>query len=268
MYASVNDSLDINNSRSKRVLNWAATSWYCSAVIGLSAFLIYLVMHYGGRAVGMSNQPTESSFVAGDTIGNAFLIVHIGLALLVVGGGLLQLLPALRLRYPAFHRYNGRVFVCSALICSLAGQYLIFTREIPGDLIMDLGTSASGVLVWVFSFLAVTAARRGAIVQHRQWALRLFMVANAVWFFRIGLMFWLVVNQGPVGIDMETFTGPAITFIAYAQFLLPLAVLELYFWAQRSRTGLVKYMVASLIFVASFTTLAGVGAASMMMWFP
>jgi len=97
--------------------------------------------------------------------------------------------------------------------------------------------------------------------------MRLFLVANAVWFFRIGLMLWLMVNQGPVGIDMETFTGPALVFISYAQFLLPLAVLQLYFSAQASQSAYLKFTTSILIFVLALATLAGVAAASMMMWF-
>ncbi len=249
-------------------LKWAASAWYCIAVAGLMAFFLYVIVHYGGAAFGFSDTEPGTTFIEGDTLGNFFLVTHLSLALVVISGGLLQLLPSLRTRFPAFHRLNGRLFMVSAIVCSLAGQYLIFTREIPGDLIMDLGTSSAGVLVLLFSALAYMTARSRRFVEHRRWALRLFLVANAGWFFRIGLMLWFVVNQGPVGMDMETFTGPALYFISYAQFLLPLAMLELYLRAQRSENSTFKLGVALLLSISCLATLVGVGAASAMMWFP
>ena len=68
---------------------------------------------------------------------------------------------------------------------------------------------------------------------HRRWALRLFLVVSAVWFFRVMLMFWIAINGGPVGFDPKTFIGPAIDIVSFAQYLLPLAVLEIYLRVQR-----------------------------------
>jgi hypothetical protein len=248
-------------------LKMAAATWYLFAVIGLSAFFVYVISNYGAAILSDDTSKGKASFIAGDTVGNAFLLTHLSLALVVISGGLLQLLPSLRTRFPGFHRWNGRIFLMCAIACSLAGQYLIFTREIPGNLVMDLGTSSAGLLVLIFSVLSYRTARAKRFSQHRKWAMRLFLVANAGWFFRIGLMLWLVVNKGPVGIDMETFTGPALVFISYAQFLLPLAMLELYLRAQASRNNGLKLAVSGVIFIASLATLAGVGAASAMMWF-
>lgn len=257
-----------NNVFANKLLKAAAATWYAFAMLGLSAFFIYVVVHYGGALISADITNLESSFLPGDTMGNSSLIVHLSLALIVISGGLLQLLPALRNTFPKFHSWNGRLFLFGAVICTLAGQYLIITREIPGDRWMDFGISTAGLLVLVFSALAYKTARAKQFAQHRKWAIRLFMVTNAVWFFRIGLMLWFAVNQGPVGIDMATFTGPALWFIAYAQFLLPLAMLELYFAAQESANRVFKLAIATMIFVAAIATLAGAIAASLMMWFP
>ncbi len=144
----------------------------------------------------------------------------------------------------------------------------MLTREVPGSPIMDLGTSIVGVLVIIFSALAYKNIRAKRIAEHRRWAMRLFLVANSGWFFRIGLMLWLAIYQGPVGINFETFDGPFLTFLAYAQFLLPLAILQLYFVAQKSSKTSLVIGVASLIFVCALATLLAVAAATMMMWLP
>ena len=253
---------------SSKGLKLSAQAWYCSALIGLFAFSAYVMKEYGASAIGLSDKQPSSSFITGDWLGNFFLVTHLSLAIVVILGGLFQLNPWVRRRYPAAHRLNGKVFLVAAIVCSLAGQYLIFTREIPGSWIMDLGTSSAGVLVLIFSYLSFTAARNRRIDDHRRWALRLFLVANAGWFFRIGLMLWLAVNQGPVGMDMETFTGPALLFISYAQFLLPLFLLEIYLRAESSSSSSFKVAVAITLFVAFIATLAGSAAAGVMMWFP
>ena len=109
-------------------------------------------------------------------------------------------------------------------------------------------------------------ARRFAL--HRRWALRLFLVVSGVWFFRIGLTFWILLNQGPVGFDPDTFTGPALVTIAFAQYLLPLAVLQLYFHAQDRGGSRGRAVMAAGLFASTLVTAAGIVAASMMLWLP
>jgi len=103
---------------------------------------------------------------------------------------------------------------------------------------------------------------------HRRWALRLFLAVSGVWFFRIGLTFWILLNQGPAGFDPETFTGPALTTLAFAQYLLPLAVLQLYFHAQDRGGSRGRTAMAASLFAATLLTAAGIFAASMMLWLP
>ena len=99
-------------------------------------------------------------------------------------------------------------------------------------------------------------------------ALRLFLVVSGVWFFRIGLMLWIVVNRGPAGFDPVTFSGPFLTILSFAQYLLPLAVLELYFRAQRSTMAGVHVSMAAGLTVLTLVTAGGIAAATMLMWLP
>ncbi|QXP44925.1 hypothetical protein FM038_25960 [Shewanella eurypsychrophilus] len=77
------------------------------------------------------------------------------------------------------------------------------------------------------------------------WAIRLFIVMGGVWFFRIGLMLWLMIHQAPVGFDPKTFEGPFLSFLGFAQYLIPLAVAQLYFAASDSNTNSIKHMLNS-----------------------
>ena len=71
--------------------------------------------------------------------------------------------------------------------------------------------------------LAWRHARARNVAMHRRWALRTFVLVSGVWFFRVGMMLWIFLNGGPVGIG-EKFDGPFIMFWSFANYLLPLAV--------------------------------------------
>ena len=147
--------------------------------------------------------------VPGDTVGNAALAGHLLLAVILMGGGPLQLIPQVRARFPTFHRWLGRTYMLTAVASAIAGLYLIWTRPLFGTLVNNIGTSLDGILIIVFAAIALRYAIARNISAHRRWALRLFMVVSAVWFIRIGFNAWVSLTGG-AGIDDESFSGPAV----------------------------------------------------------
>ncbi len=254
----MNDTRAINPSRPVAT---AAGLWFLVAATGLAIFASYIGISYGRAALG--GPPGESRWVAGDWLGNSLLSVHLVFALLMTAIGVLQLVPALRRRLPAVHRTLGRVFMVGALLGSVSGFYLLWVKGTVGGLPMHLATSLNGVLIIAFAWLAWRAARARRFTEHRRWALRLFIVVNGVWFFRVGLMLWLMVWQAPVGFDPKTFTGPFVYALSYAQFLLPLAVLELYLRARGRSMAL-----ALTLGLLSLATAGGIFGATMGLWLP
>ncbi len=255
-----------------RLLSHSATLWFVVAAAGHFAFLVYIVGFYwlliaGGGAAGLADTHLPGGFVDGDALGNAAVIAHLLLAAIVIGGGPLQLVPAVRERFPAFHRWLGRSYVTAAVVSSIAGLYMIWTRGTAGGLANAVGITLDGILILVFAAIAVRYAIARNIVRHRRWAMRLFMVASGVWFFRIGLMGWVVLTGG-AGIDFETFTGPFLTFWGFGQYLLPLAVLELYFRAQQSTDGRLKVATSVVLLVCTLAMGIGIFAATAGMWLP
>lgn len=239
----------------------AAGLWYLVAATGLVIFASYIGISYGRAALG--GPPGESQWVAGDLLGNTMLSVHLVFALLLTGIGVLQLIPPLRRRAPALHRNLGRVFMAGAVLGSLSGFYLVWVKGTVGGTPMHLAISLNGVLIVGFAWLAWQHARARRFAEHRRWALRLFMAANGVWFFRVGLMLWLMVWQAPVGFDPKSFTGPFVYALSFAQFLLPLGVLELYL-----RTRGRGLALALTLVLLSLATAAGIFGATMAMWLP
>ena len=255
-----------------RFLASSGVLWFLAAAIGQWIFVYYVAAYYvpflaknGVSGLGSTHLP--DGFIAGDLAGNIAIATHVVIAIVIIGGGPLQLIPPLRKHFPAFHRMVGRTYMSAAVITSIAGLYMVWTRGVPGGPLAPYAISLDAVLIFIFAAIAVRFAIMRKIDQHRRWAMRLFMVVSAVWFFRIGMMFWFMATGG-VGIDTETFTGPFITFIYFGQMFVPLLVLEIYFRAQDSNSAGLKLSATLLVFLATGVTAIGTFAATMGMWFP
>ena len=260
------------NSIAHTALKTAAMGWCGAAVLGQFIFAAYVLVFYGGAATRGQfeawNKVMPHGFVAGDRAGNAAVALHLFFTVLVVGGGALQLLPWLRRHAPQVHRWNGRVYLVGAMVLSVGGVFMLLTRGTVGGPLQHFALALNALLILAFAGLAWRNAVARRFDAHRRWALRLFLAVSGVWFFRIGLMAWLVINRAPLGFDPVTFRGPFLVFLAFAQYLLPLAVLELYFRAQQHGSPRVKMAFAAGL--ASLTLLMAVGivSATLMMWLP
>jgi hypothetical protein len=255
-----------------RALNGSARAWFICATAGLWLFSFYVALVFGSLLwqqglSGLAQSHLANGFMDGDRIGNPAVALHVLLAVLLMAGGPLQLIPAVRAHWPAFHRWLGRSYLTAALLSSIAGLYLIWTRPLFGSWLSNVGTSADGVLIIACAIVALRHALARNFIAHRRWALRLFMVVNGVWFLRVGLNVWLMFTGG-AGIDFKTFSGPFIDFNAFAQFLLPLAVFELYLRARERGSAGMKLGVAILIVVLTVLMVLGIYGAATRMWLP
>lgn len=253
-------------------LNLAATLWFAATFAGQLIFGAYVVALYGGAAVRGDlygwNAVMPHGYVAGDPAGNTAIAVHLLLAAVIMLGGALQLVPQLRARAPLFHRWNGRLYVGGAVVASLSGLYMLLVRGTVGDTVQHLGTGLNALLVLLCAWQALHHALARRIDLHRRWALRLFLCVSGVWFFRIGLMCWIALNGGPAGFDPATFTGPFLSFLAFAQYLLPLAVLELYLLSRKQDGMAARAGMAALLVLATGVTGVGTAVATLGMWLP
>lgn len=255
-----------------KALKYSSIAWFLAAAVGQWIFVLYVALQYIPELTqfgfaGLKNTTLPKGYVEGDFTGNLAIAAHVLVAIIIIGSGPLQLTPQIRNRFPKFHRYVGRIYIFTAFITSFAGLYLVWTRGVPGGMVGHLAISLDALLILVFGGLAINFAIKRQIAQHRRWALRLFMVVSAVWFFRIGLMFWFMTTGG-IGINPETFEGPFLTFMYFGQMAIPLLVLEGYFLAQRSKNPAIKATVAATLLIATGATILGTFAATMGMWFP
>jgi len=262
--------------QSKQPRDWLALSaktWFIVTAVGQWLFVAYILVYFGGKflsggipAFGETHLP--NGFVPGDSFGNMALVIHILLAGLIIAAGQIQLMPVVRSRIPRLHRWSGRFYLVAASFVSIAGLYLGWSRErLIGSIQQDIGTSLGGVLVLIFMPIVLYYVRKRNFAAHRRWALRFFMAVSAVWFLRLIIFGWFLTTGG-IGIDAKTFSGPFLTFANFAQVLLPLAVLELFFRAERTKSQPYRRAVASLIFVLTGMMAVGIFAVTAGFWLP
>lgn len=262
------------DSAATRLLALSAMSWLVVATVGQWIFGGYILLMYVRTAIlgnfSRWNDVLPKGYVAGDWKGNLVVGVHVLLASVMVIGGPLQLIPQFRRNFPRFHRWLGRLYATLAMLISAAGLTMVWTRGSVGDTTQHISISIQAVYIILFALLAVRYARVRQFRAHEKWALRLFMVANGVWFFRIGLMCWLLINGGPVGFDPKTFTGPFLTILSVFTYAVPLSLimLELYWYAQKRQNRAVSLLTATLIFLCTLITAIGIFGATMGMWLP
>lgn len=255
------------------VLAAAAGLWFVTAVIGQWAFLYYIAAFYdaatlrGDFAAWSKNTFLLKGYVAGDTIGNLAFAAHVLLAAIVTFGGAMQLIPQIRARFITVHRWNGRLFLLTAFAAAVSGLFMIWVRGSRANFTAGLATSMDAMLIITFGALAWRSALARAIAHHRRWALRTYVVANAVWFQRVGIFGWMTFNHAAVGMTKH-FDGWFDFTWAFGCFLLPLAVLELYLRVKDSAGPRGRYAMAAGILLLTAVMAFGSYSAYMFVWRP
>lgn len=257
-----------------KFLNYSARFWFVVAAFGQLAFVGFILGFYGLRTFkgdwpAWNQKQLIMGYVQGDGFGNLMFALHVLLAAVVIAGGLTQLLPIIRRHRPAVHRWNGRLFIVIAMFLALGGLWMTWLRGArPSDtLVPALIVSLNALIILLCCSLAIYYARQRQFDIHRRWALRAFLAVGGVWFFRVVIMAWIIINQGPRGMT-DNLSGPADIALAFGSYIMPLACLELYFAAQGSQNTKFKIVTALIIVLMTLLMGLGIGGTIFLMWLP
>jgi uncharacterized membrane protein len=244
-------------------LRHAAGLWFLVAVAGQWVFLYRVVAQYGiatvsGRFADWErNNEMYRGYVAGDPIGNLAFAAHVLLAAVISLGGAIQLIPQIRDRVIAVHRWNGRVFMLAGAVAAVSGLYMNWVRHANGGPVNSYGVTLNAVLILLCVAMAWRAVHSGDIDRHRRWALRAFVVMSGVLFKRLASFGWGVLAPGV--------NPPVMEYVfEFGSYLIPLAVLELYLRAKASPSRNAKRAAAVVLMVA--TGYMAVGTVAFAMW--
>ena len=266
MTAAVISGVARAGSVADAALNTAARLWFGVALIGQWAFVYYIANFYGPSTLSgdfhawSRNTNLVKGYVAGDTAGNVFFGAHALLAAVIAFGGALQLVPRIRARAMIVHRWNGRLFMLTALGVAFSGLYLIWVRGSSPTFLGAMATSLNAVLIIAGVALAWRAALIRDITAHRRWALRAYLVANGQWFFRVGVF--------AMALLAPRLVNAFFVWWGFGCTLAPLAVLELYLLARdRGGPGGRLAMAGGLAALSVLTALGVIGV-YLAMWRP
>ena len=253
-------------------LKAAVRFWVAMVVIGQLIFAFTVASFYGRAAVRgdlqVWNRFMTHGYIPGDRAGNLAVVIHLVSAVIINLAGAIQLIPQIRDRAPSFHRWNGRLYIVTAFTISIAGLYMMWVRGSSGDLSQHLGTTLMAALIMLCAAMALRYALARDFKTHRRWALRLYLVVSASLFIRAVLFLSLFLNRGPFGFDPNTFTGPFLTLLAFAQYLVPLAVLEIYFRAQDRGGAPGRFAMTAGLLVLTVALGAGIFTVTLGVWLP
>ena len=253
-------------------LKVAAGFWLGVLILGEIIFAGSTALFYGMTALRGDlhswNKHLAHGYIPGDAAGNFMLIGHIVAAVLITLSGAAQFMPVIRRRTPKLHRWNGRIFIVTSFGLSVAGLYLLIVRGGPITVLQQIGTGLLGVLLMGCAVMAWRTALRRDFASHRRWALRLFLLASTAIFIRSAIALVSVILAGAGALDVTVIQGPVQTVVIFAQYCVPLAILELFFWSQARGGSPARLVMAGVLAALTLVMGAGIGAASAAIFVP
>jgi Predicted membrane protein (DUF2306) len=231
-------SRDTVSPRWTRSLRWSgvalvAASWISAAAFGMYIFAFYLGNLSRGH-VEKWNDNLSGLYSKGDVISLGAMTAHLAVGAIVLLLGPIQLMGSVRQRWPAVHRWLGRIYVCTSGIAGLGGLIFILAKGTIGGAAMNAGFGLYGLLMVLAAAETWRHAAGGRFNTHRAWAIRLFALAIGSWLYRMDYGFWLIAMHR-IG-HQEDFHGPFDVVMSFFFYLPNLAVAESFLRARRLRS--------------------------------
>ncbi len=231
------------------------TVWISAILFGLFILAFYFAALLQGNTAQW-NEILPGLFDSGTRSATWGIGLHFAGGGIILILGFVQLIQPLRTRYPAVHRWLGRVYVLAALLTAVGGLVFIFVKGTIGGLVMDIGFAGYGILMLLAAVQTIRHARASRFEAHRAWAIRLFALALGSWLYRMDYGFWYMLT-GAVGHTAD-FTGPFDYFMDFFFYLPNLAVAEVFIRRRELlRSDIAKWLsTAGLLSVVLFLVVA------------
>lgn len=241
-------------------------------VIGQLAFALYIFIHFGISALKEKwevwDKGLMNGFIDGDWLGNVALLIHIFLAFTITLGGPIQFIPYLRNKGRSFHKWNGRIYIVTAIFISIGALFLVWTRpEHLGGLYARIAVSTNGLLIILFSIMTWRTAIQGKFKSHRKWAIRTYIVVCGVWFIRIGYGTWFLITGFTAPGVGEDMTGLFDRFLSLGSFVIPLILVQIYFYVDENGTDRLKKNLAIPVYILCALLIGGSCITAKVFWF-
>ncbi|MGB0865070.1 MAG: DUF2306 domain-containing protein [Granulosicoccaceae bacterium] len=140
---------------------------FSSVLIALGSFrfaFLDLNIAFPGMVAHIANSPE-------------MFLVHVVLASIALALGTLQFFTAVRRRWPAVHRWLGRLYAVGVLLGGVAGFWIAFGSS--GGPVAAAGFALLAICWIVITAIAVNHIWRGRVAEHRRWMIRSFALTFA-----------------------------------------------------------------------------------------
>lgn len=174
----------------------------------------------GGRALD------HRLFLPGATETNIAIFAHMTTGAVITVLAPVQLIPALRRRWPRWHRRLGYLLMLCAVPTAFGGLVFIGARGTIGGPVMNVGFALYGCLVALSVLQTVRFARVRDFEQHYAWAIRFFVLAIGSWLYRMHYAVWYAITDGYA--SAPDFSGVFDQVQVFAFYLPYLLLVELH----------------------------------------
>jgi hypothetical protein len=277
MSPDANDSVSFPTSQSNLTkpsivaLKWTGlalvtTVWVSAALFGLYILAFYVAALYG-HDMQRWNNVLPGLYTRTSTASTAGIGLHFvgGGVVLVLGS--IQLIASVRNRFPAVHRWIGRVYVVASLLTGIGGLVFIALKGTVGGRVMSLGFALYGFLTIVAAVKTYQHAVAGRLTLHGVWAWRLYALAIGSWLYRIDYGFWQLFTHG-LG-HTHSFNGPFDKVMAFFFYLPNLLVVEVFIRARAyTATPIQRLLAAFVLLIATGFLLVGTYYFTLYYWGP
>lgn len=202
-----------------------ATVWVSAGLFGLYILAFYATALYSGT-MEQWNQVLPGLYEKGRIASTSGIGLHFATGGIILILGSIQLIRSIRVRYPALHRWIGRVYVLSSLLVAVGGLIFIVVKGTIGGTVMNIGFGLYGILMFIAAIETYRHAAKGRLDKHRAWALRLYALAIGSWLYRMDYGFWLMLTDG-LG-HTRQFSGPFDKVMPFFFYLPNLVVAEVF----------------------------------------
>lgn len=239
---------------SVKALRWSSvllvmTVWVSAALFGLYILAFYASALVEGK-MERWNKMLPRLYEQSATTATTGISLHFAAGGVILILGSIQLIDTVRTRFPALHRWIGRLYITACLLAAVGGLAFIVAKGTVGGTVMNIGFGLYGLLMFIAAIETYRHAVAGHLDQHRTWALRLYALAIGSWLYRMDYGFWLLLTDG-LG-HTHSFSGPFDKLMAFFFYIPNLLVVEAFVRARSYKASPALRLSAS--FVLLFAT--------------
>lgn len=231
------------------MLKWAglaliSTVWSSAGLFGLYILAFYAAALFNGN-LAKWNEILPNLYTPGAAAATSGIGLHFAMGGIILVLGSIQLVDRIRIRYPAFHRWTGRIYVTACLLAAVGGLTFIFIKGTVGGTAMNVGFGLYGMLMLAAAIETYRHAVARRDDRHRAWAIRLYALAIGSWLYRMDYGFWIMLADG-WGHE-QGFSGPFDHVMAFFFYLPNLLVAEIFIRQKKANTSAAFNLVSALV---------------------